>query len=141
MSRVKRFFSVIFIGVLLCACFLFSSCFGDAEMEGTYKFSKMTYVEDGVKVEIKAGEEIMGMVTISEDFMTITLNEDGSAIMKMTDGEETETATGAWEKIDDKTINLIFEGEVQTCKCDGLTITLEEDGAKVELVKFSFQNL
>ena len=135
MSRVKHFFSAIFMGVLLCVCFLFSSCFGDAEMEGTYKFSKMTYVENGVQVEIKAGEEIMGMVTISEDFMTITLNEDGTAVMKMVEEEETEIETGTWEEVDSETIKITFDGESQTYKCDGKTITVEEDGVKVVLKK------
>lgn len=134
MSRVKHFFSAILMGLILCVCFLIGGCSED-KIEGTYKFSKMTYVEGGIQIELEAGEEFMGMMTLSEDFMTITLNEDGTAVMKMVEEEETEIETGTWEEVDSETIKITFDGESQTYKCDGKTITVEEDGVKVVLKK------
>lgn len=134
MSRVKHFFSAILMGLILCVCFLIGGCSED-KIEGTYKFSKMNYVEGGIQIELEAGEEFMGMMTLSEDFMTLTLNEDGTAVMKMVEEEETEIETGTWEEVDSETIKITFDGESQTYKCDGKTITVEEDGVKVVLKK------
>ncbi len=134
MSRVKHFFSAILMGLILCVCFLIGGCSED-KIEGTYKFSKMTYVEGGIQIELEAGEEFMGMMTLSEDFMTLTLDEDGTAVMKMVEEEETEIETGTWEEVDSETIKITFDGESQTYKCDGKTITVEEDGVKVVLKK------
>jgi len=134
MIRAKRFFSAILTSLLLGVCILFSGCL-QATIEGTYKFNKMTYMEGGVQIELKAGEEFMGMMTLSEDFMTLTLNEDGTASMKASDGEGEETSFGSWKKIDDETIEITFDDEPQTCKCDGTTITIEDEGAKIVLKK------
>ena len=135
MRRVKRFISTILMGLILCVCFLFGGC-SEEGIAGTYKFSKMTYVEYGVQVEIEAGKEYMGMMTISEDYITLTLNEDGTAVFKMTEGEETEMNTGTWEKMDGETIKVTFNGESETYKYSENTITVEEeDGTKIILKK------
>ena len=131
----KGFFSGIFMSLLLCICVLFSGC--TKEIEGTYKFSKMTYIEGGVQIELEAGEEFMGMMTLSEDFMTLSLNKDGTATMKVSGGVDVdaEITAGTWKKLDEKTVEITFDGEAQTCTCDGEKITIEEDGAKVVLKK------
>ena len=132
MSKAKKIFSSILMSLFLCVCFLFGGC--GKEMEGTYKFSKMTYTEGGMQIELEAGEEFMGMMTLSEDFMQLTLNKDGTATL-ITSMDEPEVETGTWKKIDSKTVEITFDGEAQTCSCDGKKLTIEADGAKVVLKK------
>ncbi|MBQ2740597.1 MAG: hypothetical protein IJF39_03125 [Clostridia bacterium] len=130
MTRTKRFFNAIAVGIIFCICCLFCGC---AKAEGTYKFSKMSYTENGILVELEAGEKFMGMMTLSEDFMVLTLNADGTATLKInSDGEE--TLTGTWKMVDSKNIELMF-GESQTCVFDGKTITLDMDGTTISLKK------
>lgn len=108
---------------LILSVVLFAACGGSAA--GTYKFSSMTMGDETVE----AGEEFMG-VTIGEDYMTIELKEDGTAVVS-TMGVETE---GAWE-LDGKTLTLTVAGESMECTLSGGTITVEEDGATLELKK------
>lgn len=135
MTRAKRFFGAILMGLMLCACLLFGACGKDNKIEGTYKFSKMIYNEGGMQIEIDAGEEFMGMMTLTEDFMKLTLNEDGTAVMTAYDGESTETATGTWVKVDGETLSIIFDGEAEQCKWNENTITMEDVGSKIILKK------
>ena len=137
MVRTKKFISGILMGLLCCLCFLFVGCF-DKEIEGTYKFKSMTYTEGGMEIEIKAGEKFMGMMTISEDFMKITLNKDGTVVMvssSFEDSTDTESETGTWSKSEKGKIAITFDGETQLCECDGKKLVFEEDGAKVILKK------
>ena len=132
MLRTKKFFRALFLGLILCICFAFGGC---AKAEGVYKFSKMSYSEGGVQVELEVGEKYMGMITLSEDFMTITLNDDGTATMSNNFGEESETVNGTWKKLDNKTIEINFGGEAVECACDGKTLTIDADGATMVLAK------
>ena len=133
MMKIKKFFSAFLMGPILCLCMLGVAC--SQEIEGTYKFSKMTYVEGGMQIEIEAGEEFMGMMTLSESFMIATLNKDGTAILITNAGEETETESGTWKKLEDGKIELTFEDEPVICDCNGKTLTIEEEGAKIVLKK------
>ena len=138
--RIKKFFSAILTGLFLFLCTLCAGCDllsvpFNQEIEGTYKFSKMTYVEGGMKIEIEAGEEFMGIMTISESFMIATLTNDGIAIMVTNAGVETETLSGTWKKVEEGKIELTFEGETSICACDGKTLTNEEDGGEIILKK------
>ena len=72
---------------------------------------------------------------LSEDFMKLTLNKDGTVTMTTAMGEDSEIETGTWIKIDNKTVEITFDGEAQTCSCDGKKLTIEADGAKVVLKK------
>ena len=137
MSRAKRFFSTIFMGLILCVCVLFGACAKDkAEVSGTYKFSKMIYVESGMEIEINAGEQFMGMMTLTEDYITITLNEDGTAEMKMSEGNSVEQMRGTWEKSGENAVSIMFDGEAQICQWNGNTLTLDDgEGSTVILKK------
>ena len=132
MVRAKRFFSTIAVGLLLCICFLFGGC---AKVEGVYKFYKLSYTESGVLVEIEAEEEFMGMMTLSEDYIVLTINEDGTASIKTSATGEEVTLTGTWEKVDNETIAITFDGETQNGTFDGKTITIETDGTTIILKK------
>ena len=135
MSRAKRFISGILMGLVLCVCFLFGACSkdGNASIEGTYKFSKMIYVESGMEIEINAGEQFMGMMTLTEDYITITLNEDGTAEMKMSEDGATEQTSGTWEKSGENAVSITFDGEAQICQWNGNTLTLD-DGEGTTLI-------
>ena len=132
MKRTKKFLGAFLMAICLCFCFIFAAC--GSKMEGTYKFKSMTYTEGGVSVEINAGEKLMGMVTLSEDFIKITL-EEGGAVTACYSMEEEEVATGTWEKVEDGKIKITFDEEPQICECDGKTLTIEMDGSKVILQK------
>lgn len=108
---------------LILSVVLFAACSGSAE--GTYKFSSMTMGEETVE----AGDEFMG-TTFSEDYMTIELKEDGTAVLT-TMGIDTEVT---WE-LDGKTLTLTIAGTEMECTLSGGTISMEQDGASIELKK------
>ena len=101
-------------------------------MSGEYKFYSMSYEENGMMIELKAGEKFMGAITLTEDFISITLYQDGSA--KMAYAEETING-GSWKKVDESHVEITFKGDPETFSCDGQTITIEEDGKKAVLKK------
>ena len=131
MKRTRSVFGAIIASICLCFCFLFSGC--GSKIEGTYKFQSMTYQEGGVSVELKVGEEFMGMMTLSEDFMVVTLSEDGVATAELSAGES--TSTGTWEKTENGKLEITFEGDAQICECDGKTLTINIEGSQVVLAK------
>ena len=57
----------------------------------------MTMTQNGMEVTLQAGEQFMGMITLNEDFVTLTLNGDGS--MSMTLAGETMSGTWAQERV------------------------------------------
>lgn len=137
MVRTKKSIGAILMGLLCCLCFLFTGCF-DKEIEGTYKFKSMTWTEGGMEMEIKAGEKFMGMMTISEDFMKITLNKDGTVVMvssSFEDSTDTDTETGTWSKSEKGKIAITFDGETQLCECDGKKLVIENGVEKITLKK------
>lgn len=130
MKHTKRLLSTILIGIFLCICFAFTGC--TPKLEGTYKFKSLSYEQEGVSVNIEVGEKYMGMITLSEDYVVVTLNEDGSANMK---SAESEALTGTWDKTENNKIDLTFEGEALSCECDGETLIIEQEGVKLILEK------
>ena len=90
----------------------------------------------------------MDMMTLSEDLMKLTLNEDGSAIVVDSSGNinfnnpassigkniEPEIFLGSWAKVDDKEIALTFN-YTKICECNGRTIKLEIEGIEYILRK------
>ena len=78
------------------------------------------------KINFETGEEFMGMFALSEDFMIITLNEDGSAVCYSSAFKEEQTS-GTWTKKDGDIIGLTIDGETSTCICDGKTLTITQD--------------
>ena len=139
MKRTKLFLSAILAGVLSCFCLLFSGCFllPAPTIHGTYKFQSMSYKQNGVEINIKVGEEFMGMMTLSEDFMVITLNEDGTAILTTAEMDVRESEEGTWKETgEENKIEITFENDPQICECDGKTLTIkDEDSAIIVLAK------
>lgn len=130
MKKIKSaFLSVL---VLLVGLFCFAAC-GKADVAGTYRFSSMTMTQNGMEITLQAGEQFMGMITLNEDFVTLTLNEDGSMSMTLAG----ETMSGTWAQGEGKNqITMTMEGESDTASCDGETLVFSEtiDGSAAELV-------
>ena len=139
MKRTKLFLSAMLAGVLSCLCFLLSGCFllPAPTIHGTYKFQSMSYKQNGVEINIEVGEEFMGMMTLSEDFMVIVLNEDGTATLTAASMDSREFEEGTWaETGEENKIIVTFENDPQICECDGKTLTIEsDDGSIVVLAK------
>lgn len=134
MKRAKLFITTLLSALLVCFCLIFAGC--EKKIEGTYKFESITYTENNVTYEVKAGETFMGMITLSEDVMTIVLNEDGSVSFKSQLGNVSETQVGTWSPTEiENSISISFDGEPLTCYCDGTSISFEEDGMKFVLKK------
>ena len=132
MNRTKKLFLKLFICVIAMFSLLLTACGGN--VEGTYKFKKLSYQEGGITIELEAGEKFMGMMTLSEDFAVLTLNANGSAVMTI-NAEGEETSTGTWTKAEEGKIVLTFDGESQIVACNGKKIEIEEEGRKLVLEK------
>lgn len=154
MKKLRGLINTAILTVFLCVFFIFGGCYlpdgtqiqgcnmqacnmqgcaiAQVEMAGEYKFYSLSYEEGGVMIELKAGEKFMGAITLTEDFISITLYQDGSA--KMVSAEETLNG-GSWKKVDESHVEITFDGAPETFSCDGQTMTIEEDGVKVVLKK------
>lgn len=121
---------VLSVMLFLMSVMLLTGCGG--QVEGTYKFDSMTYVDNGMTVTVEAGENYMNMITLTEDYITITLDEDGLATLIMS-GES--PIDGSWKQKDGDKIELIFGGGAQVCDCNGKTLTIEIDGSEITLKK------
>lgn len=138
MDRTKKFLLRFVLCMFTCFSLFLAGCVipfgGLTKIEGTYKFQKMTYQQGGMTMELEAGEEFMGMLTLSEDFAVLTLNEDGSAEMTINAGVE-QTVTGTWEKVENGQVAITLDGDTETVNCDGVTIQIEEEGMLLVLAK------
>lgn len=90
----------------------------------------------GVSVEIKAGEEYMG-VTISEDAVTLELKSDGTFVLSGSMLGETLSQEGTWEQDeeDSSKLTLTVDGVSQTATIDGGTLTMGMDGMSMSFSK------
>ena len=122
---MKKVLSSIALFVLLVSCVFMAAC----SPAGTYKFDSLSYAESGMAVEIKAGEKFLG-VTITEDFMTLQLNKDGTGVISF-QGESSELT---WVKEGD-VIKIIANGEPQEFKMDGNKLSINIDGTLLILKK------
>lgn len=127
MKKVKGFLAAVVFAVLLVCM---AAC--STGITGTYKFSSMSMNQGGLSVEVKAGEEFMG-VTITEEAYSLTVNEDNTWTMKVNVGEEF-TQSGTWEEKDGKYL-FSAEGKNMEVTLSGNTLTFEQDGAKIVLKK------
>ena len=134
MTKRKGFIGVVLTVMLFLVCLLVPACSAKSQA-GTYKFNRMTGDMGGMSVDLEVGEEFMGMITLTEDYMTITLNEDGTAVSETNAMGESMTINGTWTSKSSNEIDLTFEGETVACSCDGTTLSMEQDGLSVVLKK------
>lgn len=130
--KMKKLLNQLLVWMVVCFAVLLAGC--SKNWEGTYKFKSMRYEESGMTVEVEAGEEVMGMLTLTEDFAVLTLNEDGTATMVINFGEEM-TQEGTWQKDENGKLALTFDGSTETFECDGKTVSFEMEGAYIVLEK------
>ena len=133
MNRTKKVLLQVLMVILCCVVCVLTGCSG--KVEGTYKFQKISYQDNGMSMEIEVGEKFMGMITLTEDYVVLTLNEDGSAVMTKGIGENANTTIGSWIKAEEGKIALVFEDEVQLAICKGKTIEIEMGDSKLFLKK------
>ena len=134
MKSIKKI--SILVLICLCSVLMLTGC---SKVEGTYKFASMVAEYGGVQVNIEAGEEFMGFMTLTEDYMVLTLEKDGKATLSSmggTMGEEL-ALEGTWEKDGKDKLILTFEGDplTVTLEKDTIIIDNEELGGKITLEK------
>lgn len=113
--------------VVLCLCL--TAC--STSFSGTYKFYSMSYEENGMKIELKAGDTYMNMITLSEDYLVMTVNEDNT--FTMTSMGQTES--GTWKEEDGKYYLTSSDDDTLEATVSGNTVTFEMEGIKVVLKK------
>lgn len=127
---MKKFITAVaFVLVAAMSCVFLVGCSSELSA-GTYKFSKMSGKMQGMEIDVSVGDELMGMLKLTEDYMTLEIKEDGTAVMSVMG----ETVDCAWEKKDGK-YYLTVDGESQEMTVKKNTISFENDGMKVELKK------
>ena len=129
--KIMKKAAIIVVAVLaiVLSVVCLTGCVG--EVEGTYKFYSMT--TDGVT--LKVGQTYMGLIQLSEDFMTVELKKDGSCTFTVAILDETAKAT--WDKDGDKisiTSNDTLETMEFTINGDELVGKIDAD-TKVVLKK------
>ena len=127
----KKLMWLMALAVMVVSVFALVAC--GSSKAGVYKFYSMKVEEAGVSMELKAGEQWMLGITLSEDFMTVELKEDGTVTVS-TMGV---TTTGTWveNEEDSGKIDITIAGETETWECNGKELRMEEDGNKITLKK------
>lgn len=121
------------LSLLLVICLAFSIMLtGCSSPAGTYKFQSLTTGTEGIQMELTVGEKYLGYLTLTEDFVVITLEKDGTAIMKVSLGDD---QTGTWEKTGKNEITLTIDGESDIMILDGDLLILQDDIGKLTLKK------
>lgn len=112
--------------VILCVCL--TAC--STNIVGSYKFYSMKGKEGGIEINYKVGDDILGIGKITEDFMTLTVNEDNTfAISTM--GRETK---GTWKEEGGKYI-LTIAGQDQEVSVSGNKLTMKQGENQITFKK------
>ncbi len=112
--------------VILCVCL--TAC--STNIVGSYKFYSMKGNEGGIEINYKVGDDILGIGKITEDFMTLTVNEDNTfAISAM--GSETK---GTWKEEGGKYI-LTIAGQDQEVSVSGNKLTMKQGENQITFKK------
>ncbi len=91
---------------------------------GTYRFQSMIVESESASTELKIGDVSEG-ITLSEKYVKLQLNEDGSAVLSVQDIFD---LNGTWAEADEKdTIVLTLAGEEQTISCDKTNLKMKFD--------------
>ena len=134
MKAIKKI--SILVLICLCSVLMLTGC---SKVEGTYKFASMTADYGGVQINVQAGEEFMGFMTFTEDYMVLTLEKDGKATLSAMGGGlgEALDLEGTWEKDGKDKIILTFENEPLTVTLEKNTIIIDSEdfGGKITLKK------
>lgn len=125
-TSVSIILMVVILSVALVACVNESTKLST----GTYKFYSMSGSMEGIEVNVKVGDSIMGVITLTEDYVTLEIKEGGEAVLTMA-GESIECT---WEEKEGK-YYLTVDDESQEITVKGNMITMQEEGMNLELKK------
>ncbi|MBQ9728361.1 MAG: hypothetical protein IJV85_02080 [Clostridia bacterium] len=126
--------------MMICVCWMYSSCMLLGSPVGTYKFQSLTYTTPtaigSLKVEWTVGDTDVTGFTYTEDFYTITLKEDGTATSVTQFGEEAVTFEGTWVQAGFANVEISFDGEPLVWRRQGdlLQCSFEFEGTVNEYV-------
>ena len=121
---MKKILVVVATLILVMTCAMMVACGG---VEGTYKFSSMTYGE----TTVKAGEEFQGQ-KLDADSFTYTLEKDG--VLKVTEGEE--SMEGTWKASEEEgKYELTIASETVTVEISGGKLVYSANGMEMVFEK------
>ena len=123
---MKKLLSTIVACILTLGCLFMVGC---SSPVGSYKFESMSAATVGVEFTVKAGEDYFGF-TLTEDYLTLDLKEDGTGFFAMQGEGENIT----WVKEND-VIKVSAYGETIEFKIDGKKLLLESEGYVFTLTK------
>lgn len=126
---MKKILTVIMGLILSVCCFTLTAC--STNVCGTYKFKSMSGDMNGMKIDVSVGEKLMGMITLTEDYMMLDVKEDGTCVLTLAG----ENNPGKWEKDGDKLKVSVDGGEERSFIIEGKSIYIENDGVKIVLSK------
>ena len=115
----KLLLSVVAVLATVIMCVSFAAC-SSTNFVGTYKFKSMQGSSMGMEINIEVGKEYMG-VTITEDYMTLEVKEDGTLTMSAAGGLSTQT--GTWEEKDGKIV-MTYGGVTSEGTLSGGVLTI-----------------
>lgn len=127
MKKLTVWLSTLVVAMIGVLCLV--ACGGDPV--GTYKFDSMSGKMEGVEIDVKVGDKLMGMVALTEDYMVLEIKEDNTYTMK---AMEQSAGSGTWKQDGGKLI-LTTDGVDQEVDFSGSKITIEQEGVKIVLKK------
>ncbi|MDE6274202.1 MAG: hypothetical protein K2L87_04050 [Clostridiales bacterium] len=128
MKKLTVWLSTLVVAIIGILCLV--ACGGDPV--GTYKFDSMSGKMEGVSIDVKVGDKLMGMIELTEDYMVIEIKEDNTYTMKMA-GQN--AGSGTWEQSGSKII-LKATGDADVeATLSGSELTFENEGLQVTLKK------
>ena len=124
---MKKFLKNTFLCAIAICCFLMSAC---STIAGTYKFENLSYSQNGVEINISAGEQYMG-VTLTEDFMSFTFDKDGTGSATI----QGATNTFTWTESNDVITVLYSNGSEVKITKKGNKLVANSDGVVMTFKK------
>lgn len=124
---MKKFLKSMLVCAIVVCFFLMSACSTTA---GTYKFESLSYSQNGVEVNISAGEQYMG-VTLTEDFMSFTFDKDGTGSATL----QGATNTFTWTESNDEITVLYSNGSEVKITKQGNKLVANSDGVVMTFKK------
>lgn len=106
---------------------------GCSNPAGTYKFQSMLADVGGIQAELVVGEKYLGTITLTEEFMVLTLEKDGTAALSAL--SSLGSSTGTWKKTGKNEITLTLDGEAIAMNMDGDLLIFQEEMGKITLKK------
>lgn len=132
MKKIITSVSIVLMVVILSVALV--ACVHDVESTklstGTYKFYSMSGSVQGIEFNVKVGDSIMDMASLTEDYVILEIKEGGEAVLTM--GSEKNECT--WEEKEGK-YYLTVDGESQEIIVNGNMVTIQEEDLKLELKK------